>query len=56
MTIDGVRLFLINICCYCSGSRRKKVIDKNEILYSYYADLKSMGYSNLKIYDVMFCR
>lgn len=55
--LDQVRLFLINMCCYCSGSgREKKVVDKYELLYSEYENLHGEGFSNLEIYDIVYCR
>jgi len=38
-------LFLINMCCYCSGpGREKKVVDKYELLYSEYETCMVKGF------------
>lgn len=50
-----VRLFLINMCCSGSG-REKKVVDKYELLYSEYENLHGEVFSNLEIYDIVYCR
>jgi len=35
---------------------KKKVVDKYELLYSEYENLHVEGFSNLEIYDIVYCR